>query len=197
MAVIAKTLTGLGKTIVGAGGTILKGGAKIFGDDAVEAVGRGVGDIQGRLDGVAKRAARQDDLYKAAKNQARGIKEASKSSGDAAEKAIKTQKTQYGRIKNDAGDYEYYRETNGKRTAIDSKEYGQKRGQYISSRLSDNPNYKKKAWAFEIEEEVAGGFVDTAKEVWDGIPGWAKTTGVAVAGGIAGAALFSDDDDDY
>lgn len=40
---------------------------------------------------------------------------------------------------------------------------------------------------------------DVAEEMskngfWDGIPGWAKTAGVATAGVIAGAVLFDDDD---
>ena len=32
-------------------------------------------------------------------------------------------------------------------------------------------------------------------ELWDGLPDWAKYTGTAVAGGIAGAVLFGGDDD--
>lgn len=40
---------------------------------------------------------------------------------------------------------------------------------------------------------------DVAEEMskngfWDGIPGWAKTAGVATAGVIAGAVLFDDDE---
>ena len=46
-------------------------------------------------------------------------------------------------------------------------------------------------------EEAAGGILNTAHEFWDGLPNWAKTAGVATAGGIAGAVLFGDDDDDY
>lgn len=43
---------------------------------------------------------------------------------------------------------------------------------------------------------TASGIMGTVKEVWDGIPGWAKTAGAVTAGGIAGAVLF-DEDDDY
>lgn len=44
--------------------------------------------------------------------------------------------------------------------------------------------------------DTAGGIMGTLKEVWDGVPGWAKTAGAVTAGGIAGATLF-DDEDDY
>ena len=43
---IVKALGGIGKAIIGLGGSVVKTGAKIFGDDAVEAVGRRVGNAQ-------------------------------------------------------------------------------------------------------------------------------------------------------
>lgn len=41
----------------------------------------------------------------------------------------------------------------------------------------------------------AQGITDTDSSFWDGIPEWAKYGGVALAGGIAGAVIFGDDDD--
>lgn len=66
---------------------------------------------------------------------------------------------------------------------------GQKFGQAQSS-------FKQSGGTFTMEEEVANGLLDSVKETWDGIPDWAKYTGITTAGVIAGAVLF-DDDDDY
>ena len=85
---IIKALGGIGKAIIGLGGSVVKTGAKIFGDDAVEAVGRGVGNAQKGIDNIVQHAVKQDEIYKAAKNKARGIKEATKDTSKAAEEAI-------------------------------------------------------------------------------------------------------------
>ena len=78
MALAARMLAGIGKAVVGAGGTVLKGGAKLFGDDAVEALGRGVGKAQKSLDDIVQAAVKQDEIYKTVKNEAYSIKEAVK-----------------------------------------------------------------------------------------------------------------------
>lgn len=74
MALVAKMLGGIGKAVVGAGGTVLKGGAKFLGDDAVEAVGRKVGELQKGINEVVESAVKQDELYKTAVKEARGVK---------------------------------------------------------------------------------------------------------------------------
>ena len=88
MALVAKMLGGIGKAVVGAGGTVLKSGAKFLGDDAVEALGRGVGKAQKGLDDIVQAAVKQDEIYKAAKNEARGIKEARGVKSESAKEAI-------------------------------------------------------------------------------------------------------------
>ena len=72
MALAARMLGGIGKAIVGTGGTVLKGGAKLFGDNAVEALGRGVGKAQKGLDDIVQSAVKQDEIYKTAVKEARG-----------------------------------------------------------------------------------------------------------------------------
>ena len=74
MALVAKMLGGIGKAVVGAGGTVLKGGAKFLGDDAVEAVGRKVGELQKGINEVVESAVKKDELYKTAVKEARGVK---------------------------------------------------------------------------------------------------------------------------
>ena len=109
MALVAKMLGGIGKAVVGGGGAVLKGGAKLFGDDAVEALGRGVGKAQKGLDDIVQTAVKQDEIYKAAKNEARGIKKARKPSERATE-AINQQ-----RISEPIASYDYrQRIVNGK-----------------------------------------------------------------------------------
>lgn len=68
----------------------------------------------------------------------------------------------------------------------------------------DSEQFEKAKLEFEngggtvdIDEEEVGIF-DKLHDAWDGIPDWAKYTGVGVAGGIAGGIIFGgghDDDD--
>ena len=97
MALVAKMLGGIGKATVGIGGTVLKGGAKLFGDNAVKALGHGVGKAQKGLDDIVQAAVKQDDLYKAAVKEARGTV------SDTAKEAIKNPAKEV--IKNPAKNY--------------------------------------------------------------------------------------------
>lgn len=60
-----------------------------------------------------------------------------------------------------------------------------------SSNASDYTNILGSSSASDVAEENA----TKLSELWDGLPDWAKYTGTAVAGGIAGAVLFGGDDD--
>ena len=60
-----------------------------------------------------------------------------------------------------------------------------------SSNASDYTNILGSSSASDVAEENA----TKLSELWDGLPDWAKYTGTAVAGGIAGTVLFGGDDD--
>ena len=60
-----------------------------------------------------------------------------------------------------------------------------------SSNASDYTNILGSSSASDVAEENA----TKLSELWDGLPDWAKYTGTAVAGGIAGTVLFDGDDD--
>lgn len=96
MAIAIKALGGIGKAIIGTGGRIAKSGARFLGDDAVEAVGHKVGELQKGINEVVENAVKQDDLYKSAVKEARGAV------SDTAKDAIKNpaknykQRTEFG-----------------------------------------------------------------------------------------------------
>ena len=206
---IVKALGGIGKAIIGLGGSVVKTGAKILGDDAVEAVGRGVGNVQKGIDDIVQHAVKQDEIYKAAKNKARGIKEATKDTSKAAEEAISKPKFKddgirftkdnvtYERHRNpnwqegDArksstnpnGHNQFLYTANGK--PISGKQFGQEKAEFV----------RNKGTVEQITDNATENFLNNTIEKWDGLPNWAKYTGIATAGGIAGAVLFGDDDD--
>ena len=60
-----------------------------------------------------------------------------------------------------------------------------------SSNASDYTNILGASSASDVAEENA----TKLSELWDGLPNWAKYTGIATASGIAGAVLFGGDDD--
>ena len=206
---IVKALGGIGKAIIGLGGSVVKTGAKIFGDDAVEAVGRGVGNVQKGIDDIVQHAVKQDEIYKAAKNKARGIKEATKDTSKAAEEAISKPKFKddgirftkdnvtYERHRNpnwqegDArksstnpnGHNQFLYTANGK--PISGKQFGQEKAEFV----------RNKGTVEQITDNATENFLNNTIEKWDGLPNWAKYTGMATAGGIAGAVLFGGDDD--
>ena len=206
---IVKALGGIGKAIIGLGGSVVKTGAKIFGDDAVEAVGRGVGNVQKGIDDIVQHAVKQDEIYKAAKNKARGIKEATKDTSKAAEEAISKPKFKddgirftkdnvtYERHRNpnwqegDArksstnpnGHNQFLYTANGK--PISGKQFGQEKAEFV----------RNKGTVEQITDNATENFLNNTIEKWDGLPNWAKYTGIATAGGIAGAVLFGGDDD--
>lgn len=206
---IVKALGGIGKAIIGLGGSIVKTGAKILGDDAVEAVGRGVGNVQKGIDDIVQHAVKQDEIYKAAKNKARGIKEATKDTSKAAEEAISKPKFKddgirftkdnvtYERHRNpnwqegDArksstnpnGHNQFLYTANGK--PISGKQFGQEKAEFV----------RNKGTVEQITDNATENFLNNTIEKWDGLPNWAKYTGIATAGGIAGAVLFGGDDD--
>ena len=206
---IVKALGGIGKAIIGLGGSVVKTGAKILGDDAVEAVGREVGNLQKGIDDIVQHAVKQDEIYKAAKNKARGIKEATKDTSKAAEEAISKPKFKddgirftkdnvtYERHRNpnwqegDArksstnpnGHNQFLYTANGK--PISGKQFGQEKAEFV----------RKKGTVEQITDNATENFLNNTIEKWDGLPNWAKYTGIATAGGIAGAVLFGGDDD--
>ena len=206
---IVKALGGIGKAIIGLGGSVVKTGAKIFGDDAVEAVGRGVGNAQKGIDDIVQHAVKQDEIYKAAKNKARGIKEATKDTSKAAEEAISKPKFKDDGIRFTKDDVTYERHRNpnwhegdarksptnpnghnqflytatGK--PISGKQFGQEKAEFV----------RNKGTVEQITDNAIENFLNNTIEKWDGLPNWAKYTGIATAGGIAGAVLFGGDDD--
>lgn len=206
---IIKALGGIGKAIIGLGGSVVKTGAKIFGDDAVEAVGRGVGNAQKGIDDIVQRAVKQDEIYKAAKNKARGIKEATKDTSKAAKEAISKPKFKDDGIRFTKDDVTYERHrnpnwqegdarksstnpnghnqflytANGK--PISGKQFGQEKAEFV----------RNKGTVEQITDNATENFLNNTIEKWDGLPNWAKYTGIATAGGIAGAVLFGGDDD--
>ena len=206
---IVKALGGIGKAIIGLGGSVVKTGAKIFGDDAVEAVGRGVGNVQKGIDDIVQHAVKQDEIYKAAKNKARGIKEATKDTSKAAEEAISKPKFKDDGIRFTKDDVTYERHrnpnwqegdarksstnpnghnqflytANGK--PISGKQFGQEKAEFV----------RNKGTVEQITDNATENFLNNTIEKWDGLPNWAKYTGMATAGGIAGAVLFGGDDD--
>ena len=206
---IVKALGGIGKAIIGLGGSVVKTGAKIFGDDAVEAVGRGVGNVQKGIDDIVQHAVKQDEIYKAAKNKARGIKEATKDTSKAAEEAISKPKFKDDGIRFTKDDVTYERHrnpnwqegdarksstnpnghnqflytANGK--PISGKQFGQEKAEFV----------RNKGTVEHITDNATENFLNNTIEKWDGLPNWAKYTGMATAGGIAGAVLFGGDDD--
>ena len=206
---IVKALGGIGKAIIGLGGSVVKTGAKIFGDDAVEAVGRRVGNAQKGIDDIVQHAVKQDEIYKAAKNKARGIKEATKDTSKAAEEAISKPKFKDDGIRFTKDDVTYERHrnpnwqegdarksstnpnghnqflytANGK--PISGKQFGQEKAEFV----------RNKGTVEQITDNATENFLNNTIEKWDGLPNWAKYTGIATAGGIAGAVLFGGDDD--
>ena len=206
---IVKALGGIGKAIIGLGGSVVKTGAKIFGDDAVEAVGRRVGNAQKGIDDIVQHAVKQDEIYKAAKNKARGIKEATKDTSKAAEEAISKPKFKDDGIRFTKDDVTYERHrnpnwqegdarksstnpnghnqflytANGK--PISGKQFGQEKAEFV----------RNKGTVEHITDNATENFLNNTIEKWDGLPNWAKYTGIATAGGIAGAVLFGGDDD--
>ena len=206
---IVKALGGIGKAIIGLGGSVVKTGAKIFGDDAVEAVGRRVGNAQKGIDDIVQHAVKQDEIYKAAKNKARGIKEATKDTSKAAEEAISKPKFKDDGIRFTKDDITYERHrnpnwqegdarksstnpnghnqflytANGK--PISGKQFGQEKAEFV----------RNKGTVEHITDNTTENFLNNTIEKWDGLPNWAKYTGIATAGGIAGAVLFGGDDD--
>lgn len=206
---IIKALGGIGKAIIGLGGSVVKTGAKIFGDDAVEAVGREVGNAQKGIDDIVQHAVKQDEIYKAAKNKARGIKEATKDTSKAAEEAISKPKFKDDGIRFTKDDVTYERHrnpnwqegdarksstnpnghnqflytANGK--PISGKQFGQEKAEFV----------RNKGTVEHITDNATENFLNNTIEKWDGLPNWAKYTGIATASVIAGAVLFDGDDD--
>lgn len=202
MALAARMLGGIGKTIVGAGGTVLKGGAKLFGDDAVEALGRGVGKAQKGLDDIVQAAVKQDEIYKTAKNEARGIKEAIKNTSDDAVEAVTRSNAKVTYSKD--GDKFYRQVEGGKKQEIDSKLYGNANSRRISIDKANSPSHKNYTGdnysnTFTMEEEVANTISKTAAGDGAGVDllqfASNHPVGTALAGlgvGVVGANLLDD-----
>lgn len=199
MALVAKMLGGIGKATVGAGGKILKGGAKVFGDDAVEALGRGVGKVQKGIDDVVKQAVRQDDLYKSAVKEARGtVSDTAKNAIKNPAKNYKT-KTEFGSA--DGTRYRM-REVDGKKVYESKVKDGdwaqiQDQGRTKASQIYGKARGEYIAYNDSLAEQVSktaagdGAGIDLLQFASD------HPVGTALAGlgvGIVGANIFDDDE---
>ena len=201
MALAARMLGGIGKTIVGAGGTVLKGGAKLFGDDAVEALGRGVGKAQKGIDDVVKQAVKQDDLYKSAVKEARGaVSDTAKESIKNPAKNYKA-KTEFGSV--DGTRYRM-REVDGKKVYESKAKDGdwtqiQDQGRTKASQIYGKARGEYIAYNDSLTEQVAEDLSKTAAGDGAGIDLFQFASdhpvGTALAGlgvGIVGANLLDD-----
>ncbi len=199
MALVAKMLGGIGKATVGAGGKILKGGARVFGDDAVEALGRGVGKVQKGIDDVVKQAVRQDDLYKSAVKEARGtVSDTAKNAIKNPAKNYKT-KTEFGSA--DGTRYRM-REVDGKKVYESKVKDGdwaqiQDQGRTKASQIYGKARGEYIAYNDSLAEQVSktaagdGAGIDLLQFASD------HPVGTALAGlgvGIVGANIFDDDE---
>ena len=192
-------LGGIGKATVGAGGKILKGGARVFGDDAVEALGRGVGKVQKGIDDVVKQAVRQDDLYKSAVKEARGtVSDTAKNAIKNPAKNYKT-KTEFGSA--DGTRYRM-REVDGKKVYESKVKDGdwaqiQDQGRTKASQIYGKARGEYIAYNDSLAEQVSktaagdGAGIDLLQFASD------HPVGTALAGlgvGIVGANIFDDDE---
>lgn len=199
MALVAKMLGGIGKATVGTGGKILKGGARVFGDDAVEALGRGVGKVQKGIDDVVKQAVRQDDLYKSAVKEARGtVSDTAKNAIKNPAKNYKT-KTEFGSA--DGTRYRM-REVDGKKVYESKVKDGdwaqiQDQGRTKASQIYGKARGEYIAYNDSLAEQVSktaagdGAGIDLLQFASD------HPVGTALAGlgvGIVGANIFDDDE---
>ena len=202
MAIVIRTLGGIGKAVIGAGGAVLKGGARLFGNEAVEAVGRGVGKLQGGIDNIVQSAVKQDEIYKAAQKEARGVKEATQNTSEAAEEAVsRTANVTYSRD----GDKYYRQVEGGKRTEIDSKTYGQANRTRIATDRANTPshagyNNSNYSSTFTMEEEIASEMAESGAGFWSGLGEMVSDhpyVAASIAGGtglLAGGLLFDDNE---
>ena len=199
MALAARMLGGIGKAVVGAGGAVLKGGAKLFGDDAVEALGRGVGKAQKGIDDVVKQAVKQDDLYKSAVKEARGTV------SDTAKEAIKNPAKNY-KTKTEFGSADgtryRMREVDGKKVYESKAKDGdwaqiQDQGRTKASQIYGKARGEYIAYNDSLAEQVSktaagdGAGIDLLQFASD------HPVGTALAGlgvGIVGANIFDDDE---
>jgi hypothetical protein len=203
------------------GGAVHKGANKLVGGAkmAVKSIGKNADEMEelGKEIGeeVVKKNQAIDKKIHARESYKRTLKEAkhrpvSEDGDDVVSKAIqyktKAQEAnsfnydgkQYTRTGDSRDNYEYFTREGrkGEWTSISSSEYGKAKAGNVAyqaelGRQADiNGGYND-------EMGIAGGFLGAVQETWDGIPGWAKTTGIVAAGGIAGAALLSGGDDDY
>lgn len=199
MALAARMLGGIGKTVVGAGGTVLKGGAKLFGDDAVEALGRGVGKAQKGLDDIVQAAVKQDEIYKTAVKEARGtVSDTAKNAIKNPAKNYKT-KTEFGSA--DGTRYRM-REVDGKKVYESKVKDGdwaqiQDQGRTKASQIYGKARGEYIAYNDSLAEQVSktaagdGAGIDLLQFASD------HPVGTALAGlgvGIVGANIFDDDE---
>lgn len=180
-------------------------------EEVAEKIGKETGEKLAAID--TKQASRRS----VAKKYRTSINEARRGTGEAAQEAInkgtnRGTRTEDGGISfvgDDGVKYERTKNPNWKEGDVrksSTNPNGRNQWLYTADGQSINgqrfgqaqASFKQNGGVFgAADEEVASGFLNTAKNVWDGIPGWAKTAGIATAGGIAGIALFGDDDDSY
>ena len=84
---------------------------------------------------------------------------------------------------NPNGHNQFLYTANGK--PISGKQFGQEKAEFV----------RNKGTVEQITDNAIENFLNNTIEKWDGLPNWAKYTGMATAGGIAGAVLFGGDDD--
>lgn len=206
MALVARMLGGIGKSVVGAGGTVLKGGAKLFGDDAVEALGHGIGKAQKGLDDIVQTAVKQDELYKTAVKEARGVK------GESAKEAIlKGAQSSDGTISfkgKDGITYERHKNPNWKEGDVrKSSTNPNGRNQYLYTANGQSINGQEFGKAKSSFTQDGGTFSDIADNISKAAAGDGAgidllqfasdhPVGTALAGlgvGVVGANLLDDD----
>lgn len=202
MALVAKMLGGIGKATVGVGGTVLKGGAKLFGDNAVKALGHGVGKAQKGLDDIVQTAVKQDEIYKTAVKEARGTV------SDTAKEAIKNPAKNY-KTKTEFGSTDgtryRMREVDGKKVYESKAKDGdwsqiQDQGRTKASQIYGKARGEYIAYNDSLSEQVAEDIAKTAPGDGAGIDllqfASDHPVGTALAGlgvGMGVHALFDND----
>lgn len=159
-----------GKGLVSGAKAVGKMKTKIIGESAEAAIKNGTDDV---VEAAVKNGT--DDVVKAARKPVNNYRNNTSFTYDGAS---------YRR----QGDVYQRKVKGGNWENVSSKEYGHSRASFIS----ENANLEQVA---NLEHTTVN--AKSGAGFWDGIPGWAKTAGIATAGVIAGGVIFGDDDDEY
>ena len=194
-----------------------------FINKAVKALGKGAGEIVGGVAGLGSRGAKggKGILKEAVSGVKEGAKKAygitsgsTKASKEASEqmhkKAIQKATDSAFEFKTDMNRVANVRNADfvgpHPKDAIDNAKIVQtldnaKNPNFVGPQVSDDKLRSMKRAVDSANPDfvgpmpVAQEMAESGPGFWDGLPNWAKYTGIATAGGIAGAVLFGDDDD--